>query len=122
MVFLNFRNFFSSFLEFSITRRVGTKRIDKFCFPSFSAFFNLFWHKMKPRRYFLKFFPFFWNFLLRGRLERNKTIVFIFSLSWRFPLYFGLKLSHNSIFLIFRFCLLFVWNFYFSLGRNEKKR
>ena len=43
MIFLNFSNFFSIFLEFSITCRVGTKRNGNFCFPSFSAFFNLFW-------------------------------------------------------------------------------
>ena len=40
---LNFWNFFTIFLEFFITRRVGTKRNDNLCFPSFSAFFNLFW-------------------------------------------------------------------------------
>ena len=41
---------------------------------------------MKPQWYFLNFFLFFWNFLLRVRLERNRTIVFIFSISQRFPL------------------------------------
>ena len=51
MVFLNFWNFYSMFLEFSITCRVGTKRNDNFCFPSFSAFFNVFWHEMKPKWY-----------------------------------------------------------------------
>ena len=41
--FFNFLNFFAIFYEFSITRRVETKRNDNFYFPSFSAFFNLFW-------------------------------------------------------------------------------
>ena len=43
MIFLNFPNFFSIFLEFSFMRRLITKRNDNFCFLSFSAFFNLFW-------------------------------------------------------------------------------
>ena len=51
MVFLNF---FAIFLEFSITRWVGT--------------------------------------------EQNETIIFIVSLSLRFPPYFGLKRSHHGVF------------------------
>ena len=94
---LNFWNFFSIFLEFSITRRVGTKRNDNFCFLSFSAFSILFSLWIKPQWYFFRFFLFFWNFQLRDRLEPNRTIVFIFTLSQRFPPYFGMKWSHNSI-------------------------
>ena len=93
IVFYNFLKFFAIFLEFSITRRVGTKRNDNFCFPSFSAFFNVFWLEMKPQWYFFKFFkifPIFWNFLLRVRLEWNMTIVFTFSFSQRSPPLFWL--------------------------------
>ena len=97
MIFLNFPNFYSIFFEFSITRRVITKRNDNFCFLSFSAISNLFWLQMKTKRNFFNFFLFFWNFLLCVRLERNRTIVFIFSISRRFPPYFGFKWSHNSI-------------------------
>ena len=45
-VFFNFLNFFAIFLEFSITRRVGTERNGNFYFLSFSAFSNLFWLEM----------------------------------------------------------------------------
>ena len=43
-----FSDFFSLFLEFSITCRVRTERKDNFYFFSFSAFSNLFWLEMKP--------------------------------------------------------------------------
>ena len=39
--------FFAIFLEFSITRRVGTEWNDNFYFLSFSAFPPLFWLEMK---------------------------------------------------------------------------
>ena len=48
IVFFNFLNFSAIFLEFSITRRVETKRNDNFYFLSLSAFANLFWVEMKP--------------------------------------------------------------------------
>ena len=48
VVVLNFLNFFAIFLEFSITRRAGTKRNDNFYFLSFSSFSNLFSFEMKP--------------------------------------------------------------------------
>ena len=51
-----FSEFFSIFLEFSITHRVGTKRNDNFCFPYFSAFFNVFWLEMNQQWYFFNFF------------------------------------------------------------------
>ena len=41
VVFFNFLNFFPIFLEFSITRRVRTKRNDNFYFLYFSSFSNL---------------------------------------------------------------------------------
>ena len=59
-VFFNFLNFFAIILEFSITYRVRTKRNDTCYFLSFSAFSNLFWLEMKPKRNFL----IFWIFLL----------------------------------------------------------
>ena len=45
--FLIFWIFLLFFLEFSITRRVGTERNGNFYFLSFSAFSNLFWLEMK---------------------------------------------------------------------------
>ena len=124
MVFLNFWNFFSMFLEFSITCRVGTKRNDNFCFPSFSAFFNVFWLEMKSQWYsfnFFKFLLFFWNFPLHVMLERNMTIVFILSLSQRFPPYFGLKLSYNCFYNslnFFAICLKFSKPHWVGTKRN----
>ena len=46
-------------MEFSITRRVGTKRNGDFFFLNSSAFSNLFWLGMKPQWYFLIFWFFF---------------------------------------------------------------
>ena len=48
MVLFSFSNFLAIFLEFSITRRAGTKRNDNFYFLSFSSFSNLFPLEMKP--------------------------------------------------------------------------
>ena len=60
--------FFTIFLEFSITRRVGTERTDNFYFFSFSAVSILFWLEMKPYWYILIFsilLLFFCNFQFR---------------------------------------------------------
>ena len=46
VAFFSFFNFFAIYLEFSISRRVGTKRNDTFYILSFSAFSNLFWLEM----------------------------------------------------------------------------
>ena len=46
---------------------------------------------------------FFWNFLLRIGMERNRTIISIFSISRPFPTYFGLKWKHNGIVWYFDF-------------------
>ena len=77
-----FSEFFSFFLEFSITRWVGTKRNDNFCFPSFSAFFNVFWLEMKPQWYFfnfLKFFPIFLEFSITRQVgtEHDNSFYFL---------------------------------------------
>ena len=81
------------FLEFFITRRVGTERNDNFYFLYFPAFSNLFWLEMNPQWHFLIFFAIFMEFCVTRRVgtERNGTIVLIFSLSHTFPTYVGLK-------------------------------
>ena len=84
----NFLNFFTVFLEFSITGHVGTNRNDNFYFLSFFAFFKLFWLEKMPWWCFLTFwncFLFFCSFLLCVGQERNEMITFIFSLSKSFP-------------------------------------
>ena len=101
-------------MEFYITRWVGTKRNNNFCFLSFSAFYSLFWLEMKPQPYFLNFlifWLFYWNFLLCVVRERNGTITFIFLLSHTFPTYFGLKWILHDIFYFLQFLILFFWNF-----------
>ena len=66
-IFLNHWIFLLFFFEISISRRVGTKRNDKFYILSFSAFSNLFWLEIMPKLYFWILSLFFWNFLLRAR-------------------------------------------------------
>ena len=46
--FLIFLNLFALFLEFSITRWVGTEQNDNFYFLSLLAFSKLFWLEMMP--------------------------------------------------------------------------
>ena len=116
MVFFNFLNFFAIFLEFSITRRVGTERNDNFYFFSFSAFSNLF----RDNFYFLFFTSFlqpilalnesimvFFKFLNIFAIfleisitcrERNRMKILIVSVSHPLSTYFGWKWSHNGIF------------------------
>ena len=114
-----FSEFFSFFLEFSITRWVGTKRNDNFCFPSFSAFFNVFWLEMKPQWYFSNFWyffsNFFMNFLLRVGLEQNGMIIFIFPVFGSIPTYYVLKLA-TMIFLNFLKFFPIFWNFLLRVG------
>ena len=62
---------------------------------------------------------FFWNFKLRVGWERNITIIFIFSLSRHFPIYFGLKWCHNGIFEFFCYSYGI---FYYTSGRNGTER
>ena len=122
MVFFNFLNFFAIVLEFSLPRREGTKQSDNFYFLSFSAFSNIFWLGMKSQWYFSIswiFLLFFWNFLLPIGKERNKTIIFIFSLSQPFPTYFGLEWSRNVIFQFFEFFCYFFGIFYYGSSKNE---
>ena len=55
MVFFNFFHFLAICLEFSVTRRIGTKRNYNSYFLSFSSFSNQFWLEMNPQWYFLIF-------------------------------------------------------------------
>ena len=64
------------------------------------------------------FFLFFWNFLLPVGKERNVAIIFIFSLSQRFPTYFSLEWSRHGFFNFWIF-LLFFWNFLLPVGKER---
>ena len=116
MVFLIFFTFFATFLEFYITRWVGTKRNYNFYFLSFSAFSNLFWPEMKPPRYFFNFLAILLEFSItcRAGMERNDNFYFLAFPS--FPNLFWFN------FLIFTIFLLFSWNFLLRDGRNEMER
>ena len=93
-------NFFTIFMEFSITLRVRTERNENFYFLSFSAFSNLFWLVMKPNWYFLIFWIFFYFLgifyyaLGRDGTERE----FLFSLFHRI---FQPILAWNNAIMIF---------------------
>ena len=70
-------------MEFSITRRVGTKRNGSFYFLHSSAFSNLFWRGMKPQWYLLIFFFFFsffgiFNYLSGKNGTERKFLLFHF--------------------------------------------
>ena len=124
--FFIFFIFLLFFLKFSIARRMGTKRNDNFYFLYFSAFSNLFWLEIKPQWYVLIywiFLLFFFNFLLRFGLERNGTIIFIFSFSQPFTTYVGLKWCRNGFFFhFFHFFAIFFEIFYSASGGNETER
>ena len=62
--------------------------------------------------FFLNFFPFFLEFSIPGRVGTRRNDFFLFSFSWHFPTYFGLKkammlfsnfLNCFAIFLAFSF-------------------
>ena len=123
MVFFNFYNLFSIFLEFFIRRRVGTERNDNFYFLSFSAFSNLFWLKMRPEWYFFifqfccYFFGIFYYGTGRNRMERQ----FLFSL---FLILFKPILASNEAIMVFCNFLNFFGIFYYmscmnGTGRND---
>ena len=128
MVFLNFQNFLSICLEFSITHCVGTKRNETIIF-----IFSLSWPF--PTNFCLKrshncvflifwfFLQFFMNFLLRVWLERNGMIIFIFPVSQSLPTYYGWKWSHYGIFkfsaFFFSICLEFSITHWVGTKRND---
>ena len=97
MIFFNVLNFVAIFLEFSITRRVGTKRNDNFYFLSFSAFPYLFWLEMNPYGYLLLLrilLLFFWNFLIIGRwvgTDRNNNFHYLSFLAFSYLFWIEMK-------------------------------
>ena len=112
---MEFFNCFPILLEFSITRRVRTKRNGKFYILSFSAFSNLFRLEMMRQGYFWIFLLFFWNYLLRVGLERNVMIIFLFSLSHPFPLILA---SNEDIMVFLKFLNFFAIFLEFSISRR----
>ena len=100
MIFFCFLNFFTIFLEFFITRRVGKERTDNFYF-FFLGFSQpiLAWNETIMVYFnFFNFMAIFLECSISRRVERNGMIIFIFSFFHSFPTYFGLKWSYNDIF------------------------
>ena len=94
--FFNFLKIFAIFLEFSITRWVGTKRNDNFYFLYFSAFSDLFWLEMKPQSYFFYFlnlFAFFLKFSITRRVGTQRNDNFYFLSSSAFSNLFRLEMK-----------------------------
>ena len=115
MEFFNFLNFFAIFYYASGRNR--TEQNNNFYFLYFLAFFNLFWLEMKPQRYFLIFWLFYWNFLLRIGLERNGTErQFLFCY---FPiLLWPILASNESLMIFFNFYNFFATFLEFSIMRR----
>ena len=91
MVFLNFFEFFCYFFG-NFYYALGRNETERQYLLSF--FLRLFQPILALNEAilaFYNFFEFFCNFKLFVRWGRNKTIIFIFSLSLPFPNYFGLK-------------------------------
>ena len=117
------------FLEFSITRRVGTKRKCNFYFFHSSAFSNLFWLGMKPQRYFFIFWFFFSFFgifyYLSGKNGTERQFLFFLFLGLFQPILVwneAITLSFNflNFFAIFLEFSITIWvgtkrndNFYY---------
>ena len=99
-VFFNFFNFFAIFLEFSITRRVRTKRNDIFYFLFLSHFQPILaWNEaIKVFSKFLNFFAPFLEFSITYRVRTKRSDSFVFSLSRPFPTNIGMKRSYDGVF------------------------
>ena len=127
MVFLNFLNFFAIFLEFSITRRVGTKQNDKFLFSLFLGLFQPSFALNDATMVFFNFLnicPIFLEFSIMRQVgtEWNRTIIFIFSLFRPIPTYYGLIWNHNGILKFSEFYCYFFGIFCYASGKNQTER
>ena len=124
-MFIIFFIFLVIFLEFSTTRRVGTKRNCNFYFLHSSAFSNLFWLGMKPQRYFLIFWFFFSFFgifyYLSGKNGTEREFLFFHFLGLFQPIFAWNEAIMLSFNLLNFFAILF-WIFSNASGRNGTKR
>ena len=112
-------------MEFSTTRRVGTKRKCNFYFLHSSAFSNLFWLGMKPQRYFLIFWFFFSLYVifycLPGKNGTERQFLFFLFLGLFQPILAWNEAITVSFNLLNFFSILF-WIFSYASGRNWTKR
>ena len=112
-------------MEFSTTRRVGTKRNCNFYFLLSSAFSNLFWFGMKPQWYFLIFWFFFSFFgifyYLSGKNGKERKFLFCLFFGLFQPIFAWNEAITVSFNLLNSFPILF-WIFSYASGRNGTKR
>ena len=113
-VLFNLLTFFSIFLEFSLTRQVGTKRKNNFNFLSLSLFQPILaWnHAIMVFFIFLNFYATFLEFSTTHRVgtERNDNFYFLSLVDL-----FHLILAWNEATLAF-FFFLFFWSFVCPVG------
>ena len=112
IVFLLFFEFFTIFMEFSITHRVGTERNGMLIFISlFLIFFQpiLAWNEFIM--VFLNFFVIFLEFSITRRIGTKRNYNFYFLSFPAFSNIFWLIIRSHWYFLIFWIFLLFFWNF-----------
>ena len=105
-------------MEFSTTRRVGTKRNCNFYFLQSSAFSNLFWLGIKPQWYFLIFW-FFCSFFgifyyLSGKNGTERQFLFFLFLG----LFQSILALNEAITVSFNLLNFFTIYFQFSLTRR----
>ena len=92
MIFLNFPNFFSIFLEFSIMRRVITKWNDNFFFP-LSQHFQPILALNEVTMVFFIFFPIFLEFSITRQVGTEQDDRFYFTPFSAFPPLFWLEMK-----------------------------
>ena len=97
MVFTNFVIFFGIF--YSMPGRNWSERLFLFyLFLDLSQPILAWKEAIMVFTYFLNFFAIFLEFSIPCRAGTDWTIIFIFSLSRPFPIYFGLKRSCNGVY------------------------
>ena len=123
IVFFDFFEFSSLFLEFSVTNPIGRKRKDNFYVFSFSAFSNLFWHEMKPQWYFFIFFSFFGIlYFPSGRNGTERQFLFYLFLLLVQPILAWKEAIMGFFFFCHNFFTFFFLIISYASGRNETKR
>ena len=119
--------FFSLFLEFCISRRVGMERNGNTIFifalsRPFPTFFGL-KRSHNGYFYFLNFFTIFFELSLIPRVGTKRNDCFYFlSFSWPCPTCFGMKWIRNGIFEFLEFFCYFFLIFYYPSGGNGTER
>ena len=118
-----FVEFFTIFMEFSITHRVGTEQNGSIIFISlFLIFFQpiLAWNKFLIVSF--NFFVIFLEFSSTRLVGTKRNDNFYFPYFSSFSDLFWLEMNHNGISFIFSIFNYFYGIFYYASGRNEMKQ